>query len=255
MPAVDKHEVGTPTWVDLVTPDLEGAKAFYGGLFGWTFQTGTKEAGFYTMCQLGGRDVAGMGVKRPEDPGPPRWSIYFETDNVDAFVSRATQLGGKVVVPPMDVFDSGRLAFIEDPTGAHFGLWQSRGHHGAQLVGEPGTLVWTDVHTRDAARAKDFYKALLGLAPQSIENMNYFILNKGDKGVAGVLQMGKELPADLPPHWMNYFAVDDTDAAAAKVTQLGGHVHVPPTDMPYGRFSVVTDPAGAAFTLFKPAPM
>ncbi|QSQ18478.1 VOC family protein [Myxococcus landrumensis] len=238
-----------------MTPDLEGAKAFYGGLFGWTFRTGAKEAGFYTMCQLNGRDVAGMGVKPKEVPGPARWSVYFEADNVDAFVARATQLGGKVVVPPMDVFQSGRLAFIEDPTGAHFGLWQSREHHGAQLVGEPGTLVWSEVQTRDGARAKDFYTALLGLAPESIANMDYYVLNHGAKGVAGVFQMGMGMPADIPPHWMNYFAVEDTDAAAAKVSQLGGRVHVPPTDMPYGRFSVVTDPTGAAFTLLKPAPM
>lgn len=255
MPAVDKHEVGTPTWVDLMTPDLEGAKAFYGGLFGWTFQTGSEEAGYYTMCQLGGRNVAGMGVKPKEMPGPARWSVYFEADNVDAFIARATQLGGKVVVPPMDVFDAGRMAFIEDPTGAHFGLWQSRGHHGAQLVGEHGSLVWAEAQSRDGARAKDFYTALLGLTPERIENMNYYVLNKEKKGVAGVLQLGKEWPADVPSHWMTYFAVDDTDAAAAKVTQLGGKVHVPPTDMPYGRFSVVTDPAGAAFTLLKPAPM
>lgn len=250
MPAVETHAVGTPTWMDLMTPDLERTRDFYSALFGWTYLIGPEESGFYSMCQLNGRMVAGIGLKPKGAPYPTAWSVYFEADDVDASVQRAEKLGGKVGVAPMDVYDAGRLAFCTDPTGASFGLWQSRRHHGAQLVREPGTMAWSEVNTRDGLRAKDFYASLFNLEARKLEGgMQYWTLNKNGEPVAGVLQMTAQWPADLPPHWMNYFAVTDTDASARKVTELGGKVHVKPTDSPYGRFSVVTDPVGAAFTL------
>ncbi|TQF16340.1 VOC family protein [Myxococcus llanfairpwllgwyngyllgogerychwyrndrobwllllantysiliogogogochensis] len=254
MPTVEKHAVGTPTWMDLTTPDLERSRAFYSALFGWTYLIGPEESGFYSMCQLNGRMVAGIGLKPKDAPYPTAWSVYFEADDVDAFVQRVEKLGGKVVAAPMDVFDAGRVAVCTDPTGASFGLWQSRGHKGAQLVGEPGTMAWHEVNTRDGIRAKDFYSALLGLEAKKLDlGMDYWTLDKGSEPVAGVLQMTAQWPGDLPPHWMNYFAVTDTDASVRKVTELGGKVHVKPTDSPYGRFSVVTDPVGAAFTLIAPS--
>lgn len=255
MPAVDKHAVGTPTWMDLMTPDLEKARAFYGGLFGWKFLVGPKETGHYTMCQLDGRNVAGMGQRPSDAPFPPMWSLYFQVDDIDAFAARVRQHGGHVGMGPMDVMEEGRMAVCSDPTGAHFGMWQSKKHQGAQWVDEPGAMAWHEVNTRDGARARDFYAAVFGLEPKKVEGMEYWSMHKGPKAVAGVSQMGKAWPADLPPHWMNYFAVADTDAAVKKAKELGGTVHVGPMDTPYGRMAVVTDPAGAAFTVMKLSPL
>ncbi|MCP3100694.1 VOC family protein [Myxococcus sp. K15C18031901] len=252
MPTIEKHEVGTPTWMDLMTLDLEKARTFYGALFGWTFDIGPKEADGYTLCKLGGRTVAGLGMKPPDQPRFAVWNLYFEVDDVDAACARVEKLGGKVVMKPRDVPDSHRIAFCVDPTGATFGLWQSRQHTGAQVVAEPGAMVWHEVLTRDAPRDKAFYTKLLGLQESKLEDMDYWALNKGRDVVAGVMQMGDAWSRDVPPNWMNYFAVEDTDATARRVAELGGAVKQAPVDSPYGRFAVVSDSQGGVFTIVKP---
>ncbi|MCP3165391.1 VOC family protein [Myxococcus qinghaiensis] len=253
MPSVDSHAAGTPAWVDLSTPDLEGARRFYGALFGWEFLVGPEEARYYTMCQLGGRKVAGMSLKDPAIPGRAYWELAFEAADTQSLAARAVELGGKLVVPPTSASGQGTFASIVDPTGARFNLWQSGEHQGAQVVREPGSMAWHEVNTRDGVRAKDFYAALFGLEARKLETaMDYWTLHQGGEPVAGVLQMNEHWPKDLPPHWMNYFVVTNTDASAEQVRKLGGHVHVGPMDSPYGRFCVVTDPAGAGFTLTQP---
>ena len=83
MSTVERHIPGTLSWVDLMTPDLEGAQKFYGSLFGWTFEVGAPETGYYTECKLGDRRVAGIG-KRPEDaPFPTVWSVYFDGEDAE----------------------------------------------------------------------------------------------------------------------------------------------------------------------------
>ena len=67
----------------------------------------------------------------------------------------------------------------------------------------------------------------------------------------GVTQMTDDWPAEIPSHWTVVFAVADADAAAAEAIEMGGMVHVPPTDIPPGRYSVLTDPVGAAFSILQ----
>lgn len=251
MTKMDKHVPGTVCWVDLMASDAEKARAFYGAVFGWKFDVGGPEMGHYAMAQIDGRNVCGIGSMPPGAQFPSVWSTYFETTDVDASIAKAKELGGNVVMGPMDVMEAGRLAFLVDSTGAHFGLWQSKAHTGAQLVDEPNTMCWREVNTREAAKAIDFYCKLFGLEPKKLPgDMEYWTLHKGPTTVGGVMQMTKEWEG-VPPHWMNYFAVDDTDAALKKIEAAGGKVSVPPFDTPYGRMSVVNDPNGAAFTVIK----
>jgi hypothetical protein len=251
MSNVDRHAPGTPSWFDLMTPDPEGARKFYGEIFGWTFDIGGPESGHYTMCKLGGRNAAGMG-KRPDNaPFPAAWNVYFSTEDVDAHCGRVREAGGQVMMPPMDVMDAGRLAFCMDPTGAAFGFWQPRVHSGAQVVDEPGAMAWTEVLTRAGEQARDFYAKVMGLDPRKMEGMEYHTLHKGEKAVAGVMQMDEKWPAEVPPHWMAYFAVGDADAAATRIKELGGKVNHGPFDTPYGRIAVVSDPYGAVFSIIK----
>jgi predicted enzyme related to lactoylglutathione lyase len=256
MPNVTKHQSGTPGWLDLMTPDLEVAKKFYGGLFGWSFSTGSPETGYYTMCKLGGKNVAGMGKQDPGAPRPTYWSVYFITEDIEATARKVSVSGGKLVVGPMSVQDEGRMAVCLDPTGAVFGLWQGKSHHGAQLVEEPGAMVWHEVNTRNAEAARDFYATVMGLEAQKLDapGVQYWTLNNSGKAEAGVMQMAGEGADVTPPYWLNYFAVADADASAKKVSDLGGQVKVPPFDTAYGRIAVVTDPMGATFAIIKPAP-
>jgi predicted enzyme related to lactoylglutathione lyase len=73
----------------------------------------------------------------------------------------------------------------------------------------------------------------------------------GDKTIAGMMTMPDMVPAEVPAHWLVYFGVADTDATVAKATELGATTIVPPTDIPPGRFAVLTDPDGATFAVIK----
>ncbi len=114
-----------------------------------------------------------------------------------------------------------------------------------------GHFCWNELATRDVDGAKKFYTDLLGWTTEDspMDNMTYTVFKSGDEMVGGMFAMCDEMK-DLPPHWMSYITVDDVDASAAKVKELGGTVCVEPTDIPtVGRFCVINDPTGGAVSL------
>ncbi|WP_437679156.1 VOC family protein [Sorangium sp. So ce131] len=254
MSTIERHTPGTPSWVDLMTPDLDGALKFYGGLFGWTFEVGPPELHHYTTCRAGGRRAAGIGKQPEGDTFPSVWTVYFDAEDAEQSAELIRARGGQVMMGPMDVMDFGRMLVASDPTGAVFGVWQPKNHTGAEVVEEPGAMLWHEVNTRDHKKAADFYAGVFGLEARKLQapGIDYMTLHKGSKTLGGVLQMNAQWPADVPPHWMVYFAVADVEASNARLAELGGKVQVPPFDTPYGRQSVVTDPWGAVFTLMTP---
>jgi predicted enzyme related to lactoylglutathione lyase len=243
----DGYEPGTPSWVDLSTPDPAAAKRFYGELFGWEAMDAgpPEETGGYAMFTLRGKLVAGVGPLM--DPGQPAvWSTYVATDDADATVARARDAGGQAIVEPMDVMDAGRITFVMHPAGGAVGLWQAGRHRGAQLVNEPGALAWNQLHTRDRAGAAAFYAQVFGWTVGDFGGMGIF--NLGENGIGGLADVPPGTPDEVPAFWMTVFGTDDADAAAAKAEQLGGGVLSPPADIPdVGRFAVLTDPQGVAF--------
>jgi uncharacterized protein len=246
---------GTVAWVDLQTPDLGKAREFYGELLGWSFAGGDDpNTGFYTMAQIDGRNAAGLGKLSEQAPLPPMWSVYFATDDVDDTARKVSEAGGKVVMPPMDVMEEGRMAFFVDPTGAHFGAWQGKRHRGAQVVDEPGAMVWHEVYTRDVKAAREFYMRVFGLETKRLDTpaVEYWTLYHGSKPAGGAMQMPEHLNAQ-PPHWNVYFAVRDADASVAQVAALGGKIVSPAFDTPFGRVAFVADPFEAAFCLLQPS--
>jgi predicted enzyme related to lactoylglutathione lyase len=164
MPEISsKYANGTPAWIDLMASDREAAVDFYRQLFGWDIEVGPPETGHYTMCSVRGLPVAGIGGQPPgEQQFPVAWTTYLSVDDLDATAEKVKNAGGTVLTGPMDVMDQGRLAVGQDPTGAVFGMWQPGLHIGARLVNEPGGPCWNEVLTRDAAAAKEFYRAVLG---------------------------------------------------------------------------------------------
>ena len=114
-----------------------------------------------------------------------------------------------------------------------------------------GSICWTELATKDTDAAKKFYSELLGweLKTSQAAGMDYTEYSVNGRPYGGIYKMTEEF-GDTPPHWMSYVAVDDVDAAAARVTELGGSVCVPPTDIPnVGRFAVINDPTGATISL------
>ena len=252
---IDGYLPGRPCWVDMGVHDTDSAAAFYSGLFGWEVSDPMPDGGGYRMAELRGRPVAGLGPQM--NPGPPMWSTYISVDDADAVAELVTAHGGATLAPPFDVLDVGRMGIFMDTSGAVFSVWQAKTHKGVGIAGEHGTFCWAEltVHSTDAA--KIFYPGVFGWHPHPFDAgaMPYIQWQLGSDSVGGLMTMDDKWPAETPPHWMVYFYVDDCDAAAARATELGGTVYVPPTDIPPGHFAGITDPNGANFYIIKAEPM
>jgi len=193
MVEMTKYEAGTPSWVDLMTTDPEAARTFYGELFGWEFGNDDPESSNYAMCRLRGMDVAGIvGSPAPEGM-PTAWTTYMATDDSDTLAERITAEGGTLVMPPDDVADLGRLVVAKDSTDAVFGSWQAGRHIGAQLVNEPGTVIWNELVTSDLGVAQTFYSAAFGYEWEDYDTGEggppYRLLKVGDRTVGGAMEM------------------------------------------------------------------
>ena len=244
---------GTPCWVDLGAGDTAGAKAFYSGLFGWEIQEGPPEAGEYSLCAVGGRPVAGIGPKPGPPQTPPAWITYIASDDADETVRKIGAAGGKVMMGPVDVMDAGRMAVAADPGGAVFGVWQARGHSGAGLANEPGSLTWNENMSRDFDANAAFYRAVFGydLGDMSSDGFRYATIDVDGRPVGGLGELDRDFPPEVPASWATYFGVADADAAVARAVELGGSVVRPAWDTPYGRMAVLADGQGAVFAIMS----
>jgi predicted enzyme related to lactoylglutathione lyase len=245
---------GTPCWVDLMVPGRKAAMEFYAGLFGWELEEGGADSGFYTMASLDGRHVAGIGEPPAGSPPmPAAWTTYLATSDVDKSVEALLAAGGQVYAPAMDVMTHGRMAIVADPTGAVFGLWQSRAHTGFQVANQPGADSWNECMTRDFEAAKAFYSSVFGYTVEDISmpGFSYATLHVDGSVVGGLGALPHEVPGEVPAHWGTYFSVGDTDAAMAKAVELGGSVMIEPFDSPQGRIAGLVDTQGAAFRVIS----
>jgi predicted enzyme related to lactoylglutathione lyase len=246
------YEPGTFSWTDLATSDPDGAKRFYTELFGWEFedQPIPEEAGggVYTMLRKDGKDVAALFQAR--EGMPTFWGSYVTVESADSTAARASDLGGTLMMEPFDVMDVGRMATIQDPTGAILSAWQPMGSIGASLVNVPGALTLNQLNTSDPQAAERFYAELFGWRTELVEGGDtpYWGLFLGDRVNGGMMQLPPD--AGAPSHWMPYFGTEDVDADADRIGELGGQVMFPPTDVPGGRIVVAQDPQGAVFGLF-----
>ncbi|MCO7223882.1 VOC family protein [Pleionea sp. CnH1-48] len=253
----DSYEPGVFCWPELCASDLDKAREFYGSLLQWQGVEMPSDAGVYVMLQREGLNVGAMYQRSEaqEEQGlPSNWISYASVENVDATVEQAVKLGATVVVPPTDAGDAGRMAQLDDPFGARFGVWQKNTMHGAELVNDPGSLCWNELAAKDAKAASEFYCQLFGWTAETNEMemgpYTSFIHPNGGK-MGGMLQMTEEW-GDMPSHWMNYFTVEDCDAQCEKVKELGGKVCVGPFDIPeVGRFAVINDTNDAVFSLIS----
>jgi predicted enzyme related to lactoylglutathione lyase len=254
MPVRTSYRQGTPNWVDLQTTDQAGAKAFYADLLGWTYDDQPMPEGpVYSMAKLGEEHVAAIAAQSPELAAagePPAWNTYIAVDCVDDTAAKVEAAGGQIAMPPFDVMEAGRMAFVLDPSGAAVALWQAGQHIGASLVNEPGTVLWNELVTTDPS-VTEFYQQVLGLttATMSMGSDDYTLFKAGDKQVGGTV--APQL-AGVPNHWHVYFAVADADAAVATVTRRGGSILTGPFDSPVGRMAAVRDPQGAVFSIIQP---
>jgi hypothetical protein len=211
----------------------------------------------YTIFRLQDKDCSAACTLRKDliDHGvPPHWMLYIATDNVEESTRLAGELGAKVLNGPFDVGGSGRMSVIQDPTGAHFCLWQGKETPGIGIAGENNTFCWADLNTRDRTGAKKFYSALLGWDFQpgpDKDDSTYLHIQNGPQMIGG-MPPSEHLPPEAPPHWLLYYLTDDCAATTAKATGLGASLCVPPMEIEgAGSMSILNDPQGAGFALFQ----
>jgi predicted enzyme related to lactoylglutathione lyase len=247
----DAYTPGTPCWVDLTTPDVEAAIAFYSALHGWTAREVME--GAYWYLERDGAVVAGLSVldERQRAAGmPPAWSMYVAVEDAAATVARAGSLGGAEVRAPLAIGDIGTMAAVGDPQGGVTLLWQAGTFAGAEVVNEVGAWCWDDLQTTDPDGAAPFYEGLFGWSVSEMPGAGgvYWSIAHEGRGIAGLMRAAGEI---AQPYWTVYVGVDSVDDTLAMATGLGGRVIVEPTAVPSGRFAVGLDPQGAVFCVLE----
>ena len=253
MPIRETTAAGEPVWTDIASTDIEKTKAFYAGLFGWTYdEAAPEEYGGYFSARLNGRLVAGLSPYNPEMGVPNVWGLYLKSDGIEATADAVGAAGGQVLVPPMHVDPYGHMAIFSDAGGAAIGAWQPQTHEGFGVDAEHGAPAWFELHTKDYGAATAFYAGAFGWTTAVMgdtDEFRYSTLGEGDDARAGIMDASSYLPAEVPSFWITYWGADDVDATAAKAVELGGKVITQPEDTPHGRMATVEDPTGATFKL------
>lgn len=257
MPEISRHEPGSFCWIELGTNDAKAAKAFYGGLFKWSFQD--DPAGpdsVYTTAKLRDREVGGLYQRDADQKNrgvPPRWLAYLAVQSADETAAAAKSLGASLQMEPFDVMDLGRMALLDDPQGAPFALWQAKSHPGSRLVNEFGSYGWVELGTNDVPAAIRFYTKVLGWETKvgPVGGIPYTQWKLGP-GYAGGCRRLEPAWGITTPHWLVYFRVEDANAAAVTVAARGGRVLAPPHDLEgIGRYAVFADPQEAVFAVIE----
>lgn len=250
---------GKIVYAQLTTPDLARAKAFYGGLLGWTFQDRPVSRGHYAEALVNGHVVAGL-VERPlpdtDNPPHPLWLPFISAPDVSALAKSSRQWGAKVLFRPTMIQGRGEQAIIADPQGALFASLHAP--HGDPNDTDPtvqGDWIWNALLTSTPSASAGFYQKLFGYqveaAPAPDTNQRY-ILESQSVARATVNPLPPRLPPNARARWLSFVQVDSVGSAAEKAVQLGGRVLVEPhLDHQNSMIAVLADPAGAAFGVME----
>jgi predicted enzyme related to lactoylglutathione lyase len=249
---------GSFCWVELGTTDQNAAKRFYSSMLGWKAddQPMGPDA-VYTLFRINGKDAGGLYTLNKEQVAqgvPPHWMLYVKVDSADASAANALKLGAKQLMVPFDIPDVGRVAILQDPTGAAISIFQPGRHRGLAVWGELNALCWADLNTPDPPRAATFYADWFGWTYETGKDGYRHIINGRSKDdMIGGIPARMSTPPGTPAHWMSYFHVADCKATAAKAAQLGASTIVPADLMPdVGTIAALADPQGAVFALYQP---
>jgi len=236
-----------------MSSDTDRSRAFYGELFGWTSESAGEDYGGYINFEKDGARVAGLMAKQPEmGEMPDVWGIYLHVEDAEATVEKAKGAGSDVIVPAMDVGTLGRMLVVTDAGGAVIGGWQPKEFPSFGVAFEDRTPGWFELHTRDFEKTVSFYETVFGWTTRSegdSDEFRYATMVVGEEQQAGIMDASAFLPEGVPAHWSIYFRVEDTDAALARIGELGGSTLMPGEDTPYGRLATALDPTGAMFKL------
>ena len=252
---------GKVIWRDLLTNDPAASQRFYSELFGWEFESigeasNLRSNSAYTLIRHNGKLIGGMvdtlALNGRDDIS--QWVVLMAVEDLDARVATVTAGGGKVVAPPTDLQDRGRLALVRDAEGALLGLLQTRDGDPRDSEPQIGGFLWDELWTSNVQSAGDFYNKVAGLTADTVDidsdaetAPTYRLLRAGEKPRVGIMP----IPLDgLDPVWVSYIRVEDPAAIASRVPALGGRVIVEAGPRPLGgEVAFVAGPSGAGIAL------
>lgn len=251
---------GTPIWYELGTSDLDGAKAFYAAIFGWSVEDAGMQGFTYLLASRDADMIAGlMSLGAQTGAPPPNWTIYFAVDDCDAVAARTEEAGGRVYHQPADIPGTGRFAVLADPQGAVFGILQplpmAEGADGGRAFDQQkeGHGNWNELMTSDPGAAFAFYNGLFGWQKTQSVDMGdmgvYQVFSHDGADIGGMMGLGQS-PV---PCWLPYFGTNGVDAAIGRIVEEGGTLVSGPHPVPGGAFiAVAQDPQGAYFAAVGP---
>jgi predicted enzyme related to lactoylglutathione lyase len=253
--AQTRSRVGTFTWEELTTTDLDAALDFYGNVFGFEYsEQELEDGGTYALLYAGDTMIGGAFEVAGQ---PPAWSSYVSVEDVEASVAAAVELGATVHHDPFDVMDIGRMAVLEDPTGAIIQPWQSvgTGRKGAGAAATTNGLVtWRELRSTDIDAAVEFYRTWMGWTsePRDMGSFTYWVFSTDGQQVGGCMQITPEM-GDMPSHWRPIFHHDDVDEAYATASTFDVVTLMQPGPLDVGYYAELLDPQGANFGIMKPS--
>lgn len=247
-------------WYELMTPDAEGAKAFYDAVIGWNIGEGAPEQNGYRMIGRSDGGFAGgvfpLTDEMRQHGARPAWLGYIFVPDVDAAVTGIEQAGGKGLMSK-DLPNVGRIAMVTDPQGAPFYVMKPippAGDPNAESdvfsPTEQQRVGWNELNTTDPVAARRFYGEQFGWETGDFMDMGQmgeyrFIDHHGTRlgALCGVMPGGQ-------PNWRFYFRVPSIKAAKETAEQKGGTIHMGPHQVPTGDWIIIgSDPQGAEFAL------
>lgn len=258
----DRH--GDFIWYELISGDPAGAESFYSSLLGWDFGDAAPASNGYQVFTLDGAQIGGLlPLTKEMEGGGARstWLGYIRVENITEAVESAQATGASLAMGPQEVSGAGTFALISDPQGAFVYLMEDHSGVASQSFSrfepEDGTCAWNELASADPEGAGSFYSSQFGWVQDSEMEMGplgtYTFYRTGGENSYMLGGMYRMVPEDPAPHWLYYFRVPDLDSAKAKILQMGGNLHVEPTEIPGGEFSMVgADPQGAFFGLVGP---
>jgi len=257
--AKKSFRTGEVVWRELICPDVGRARAFYGELFGWSFEErrsttepapGNKVSIAYTMIKNADASIGGM-LTLPEPGPPPHWMSYVSVEDVDAVTARATAQGGTVIHGPVDLPGTGRFSILKDPTRAAITAFHSTtGDAPAPYPPPVHHFCWETLNSSDPKKAVPFYKNVFGWKEMEAPEPDATVLGVGSEMVCDV----QATTGGAPSRFVTHVLVARLAASRERVKALGGRVLDPEIPVPsFGRIALVSDPFGVELGLFEPS--
>lgn len=241
-------------WADYMAKDVKGAIDFYTRVLGWETreERDADDNVVYNTALVNDLTVAGIGQMMEQQRAsgmPSMWTNYVTVADAAATCATATELGGTVMMEPMEVLGQGTMAIVLDPNGAAFGLWQNGRHTGADAVNQPGAYTWVELASSNVDAALEFYGNLFGWTWEKMEGeqpaaVNYHQFMLDGRAIAGIMAKPAEM-AQAPDMWSTWYGVADIQATKAEVEAAGGTVMFGPMSTGPGEGMGALDPQGA----------